>query len=275
MDILTKAGDPEGALRVAKQLLAKSPGNSQLRRQCAQLARWSGRAEESLEHWAWLAKRGSEDARQKALELARALGDNTLEVDMLTIRVNQARRMAAPTVPEFEALRKKISRSPRQRCSRGWHWCLRPAAAAIEQHADRAPAGRPGQGAGAGDRPGAAQAEGERGQAGHAGVRAGRAGGPGRRPGGQGAARAGGVGDGLVPLQLQGQPGLLEPAGPPVRKRRRAGAGAGLPRAAGPAQGDVPGRRHPPGPVAVAPAAARGRADPAGRPAAGRPATPT
>ena len=111
MDILTKAGDPEGALRVAKQLLAKSPGNSQLRRQCAQLARWSGRAEESLEHWAWLAKRGSEDARQKALELARALGDNSLEVDMLTIRVNQARRMAAPTVPEFEALRKKSSRS--------------------------------------------------------------------------------------------------------------------------------------------------------------------
>jgi tetratricopeptide (TPR) repeat protein len=112
MDILTKAGDPEGALRVAKQLLAKSPGNSQLRRQCAQLARWSGRAEESMEHWAWLAKRGSEDARQKALELARALGDNGLEVEMLTIRVNQARRMAAPTVPEFEALRKKIKPKP-------------------------------------------------------------------------------------------------------------------------------------------------------------------
>ncbi len=113
MDILTKAGDPEGALRVAKQLLAKNPGNSQLRRQCAQLARWSGRAEESLEHWAWLAKRGSEEAREKALELARALGDNTVEVDMLMIRVNQARRMAAPTVPEFEALRKNIGKPKR------------------------------------------------------------------------------------------------------------------------------------------------------------------
>ena len=108
MDILTKAGDPEGALRVAKQLLAKSPGNSQLRRQCAQLARWSGRAEESLEHWAWLAKRGSEDARQKALELARALGDNDREIEMLELRFRAARRMAAPTVPEFEALRRKI-----------------------------------------------------------------------------------------------------------------------------------------------------------------------
>ena len=282
MDILTKAGDPEGALRVAKQLLAKNPGNSQLRRQCAQLARWSGRADESLEHWAWLAKRGSEEAREKALELARALGDNNVEVDMLMIRVNQARRMAAPTVPEFEALRKNIGKPkrPPKLQPRVAVVAVGPAASAGEvgglgELRVRAPPERPdagpGQDAGAGRHARRAQAEAERGPAGDAGVRAGRAGGPGRRPGSQGAARAGGGGDGLVPLQLQGQPGLLEPAGPALRARGRAGAGAGLSRAAGAPEGDVAGRRHPPGAAAVAPAAAGRRPDPAGGPAGAGP----
>ena len=115
IDILTKAGDPEGALRVAKQLHARMPGNSALRKQMAQLARWSGKPEESLDHWVWLANRGSEEARVKALELARALSDTDREVEMLELRMKRARRMAAPTVPDFENLRRRLgnNRSPR------------------------------------------------------------------------------------------------------------------------------------------------------------------
>jgi tetratricopeptide (TPR) repeat protein len=116
IDILTKAGDPEGALRVAKQLHARNPGNAALRRQMAQLARWSGRAEESLDHWAWLANRGSEEARLTALELARALSDADREVEMLELRMKRARRMAAPSAPDFEALRRRLNapaRAPR------------------------------------------------------------------------------------------------------------------------------------------------------------------
>ena len=125
MDILTKAGDPEGALRVAKQLLAKNPGNSQLRRQCAQLARWSGRAEESLEHWAWLAKRGSEEGRLKALELARALGDNDGRGRDVEIRINRRAGWRRRRSRSSRPCARRSSPSRRPRCSRGWRWCRR------------------------------------------------------------------------------------------------------------------------------------------------------
>ncbi len=114
IDILTKAGDPEGAHRMAKTLLARNPGDTALRRQMAQLARWSGQAEEALTQWAWLARRGNEDARQKALELAQALADVDMEVEMLELRMRQARRAAAPKVPELEQLRRqRPQRAPR------------------------------------------------------------------------------------------------------------------------------------------------------------------
>ncbi|HEY0710103.1 MAG TPA: tetratricopeptide repeat protein, partial [Polyangia bacterium] len=115
IDILTKAGDPEGALRVARTLLARNgAGDSSLRRQMAQLARWSGQPEESLTHWVWLARRGSEEARQNALNLAQALADVQVEVEMLELRMRQAKRMSAPRVRELEMLRKqKPTRSPR------------------------------------------------------------------------------------------------------------------------------------------------------------------
>jgi tetratricopeptide (TPR) repeat protein len=105
-DILTKAGDPEEALRVTKVLLGRAPGNTQLRKQVGQLARWSSQPELALEQYAWLARRGSEEHRLKAVDLARALNDTDREVEMIELRVNQARRMAAPTVPEFEQLRR-------------------------------------------------------------------------------------------------------------------------------------------------------------------------
>jgi hypothetical protein len=105
-DILMKAGAPEEALRVAKVMLGRSPGNPQLRKQVGQLARWSGQPELALEQYAWLGRRGSEEYRQKAMELARALNDTDRELEMIELRVNQARRMSAPTVPEFEQLRR-------------------------------------------------------------------------------------------------------------------------------------------------------------------------
>ena len=85
-DILMKAGDPAGALQVAKLQLDRAPNDTNLRRQVAQLARWSGRAEEALEHYSWLAHRGFEDARVKSLELARALSDGNREIEMLELR---------------------------------------------------------------------------------------------------------------------------------------------------------------------------------------------
>ncbi len=97
-DILLKAGDPEGALRMAKLLLERYPDDSALRRQTAQLARWSGEPEESLKHWSWLAQRGAEDARLKALELSRALSDSNREIEMLELSLRRVRRMSAPAM---------------------------------------------------------------------------------------------------------------------------------------------------------------------------------
>jgi tetratricopeptide (TPR) repeat protein len=96
VDIHMKAGDPEGALRVARVQLQRAPDDVRLRRQVAQLARWSGLAEEALEHYAWLAHRGFEDARLTSLELARALSDSDREVEMLELSLRRVRRMAAP-----------------------------------------------------------------------------------------------------------------------------------------------------------------------------------
>ena len=95
-DILLKAGDPVGALRVAKVLLERAPEDVALRRQVAQLARWSGEPEESLEHYSWLARRGAEDARLKSLELSRALADSNREIEMLELSLRRVRRMAPP-----------------------------------------------------------------------------------------------------------------------------------------------------------------------------------
>ena len=95
-DILMKGGDPEGALRVAKVQLERAPDDVALRRQVAQLARWSGNAEEALEQYSWLARRGFEDARTKSLELARGLADGNREIEMLELSLRRVRRMAPP-----------------------------------------------------------------------------------------------------------------------------------------------------------------------------------
>jgi tetratricopeptide (TPR) repeat protein len=98
MDILTKAGDPEGALKVARTLLQRNGSDMNLHKQTAQLARWSSQPEESMANWTYMARRGSEEGRKNALELAQALGDVAIEVEMLELRMKQARRMSAPKV---------------------------------------------------------------------------------------------------------------------------------------------------------------------------------
>jgi tetratricopeptide (TPR) repeat protein len=106
MDILMKAGDPEGALKMARTLLQRNPGDAALHKQAAQLARWSSQPEESMGYWTWLARRGNEEGRKNALDLAQALADVQTEVEMLELRMKQARRMSAPRVPELDQLRK-------------------------------------------------------------------------------------------------------------------------------------------------------------------------
>jgi tetratricopeptide (TPR) repeat protein len=95
-DILMKGGDPEGALRVAKLLLERAPSDPEMHKQVAQLARWSGHPEEALAHYAWLAQRGSEEARVKALDLSRALADSEREIEMLELSLRKVRRAAPP-----------------------------------------------------------------------------------------------------------------------------------------------------------------------------------
>ena len=127
MDILMKAGDPEGALKMARTLLARNGADAGLHKQAAQLARWSAQAEESMSHWTWLARHSSEEGRKNALELAQALGDVATEVEMLELRMKQARRMSAPRVPELEQLRKP-ERSPRMVPPGTWSVRRRPLA---------------------------------------------------------------------------------------------------------------------------------------------------
>jgi tetratricopeptide (TPR) repeat protein len=127
MDILMKAGDPEGALKVARTLLARNPGDSGLHKQAAQLARWSSLPEEAMAHWTWLARRGSEEGRKNALDLAQALADVAIEVEMLELRMKQAKRMAAPRVPDLDQLRKPPpERSPRVPPPSTWAGRRRP-----------------------------------------------------------------------------------------------------------------------------------------------------
>jgi tetratricopeptide (TPR) repeat protein len=113
VDILTKAGDPVGAFKVAKGLLARNPNDSALHKQVAQLARWSSDPEESMKQWTWLARRGNEDAREKALELAQALADADAEVELIEMRMKKAKRMAAPKLNDLERYRKPPPRLPR------------------------------------------------------------------------------------------------------------------------------------------------------------------
>jgi tetratricopeptide (TPR) repeat protein len=96
LEILMQGGDAEGALKLARALLVRVPSDPGLHRRAAQLALWSGRPEESMHHWEWLARRGSEDARQEAIALSIALNDNDLEVKMRELQLERAKRQMAP-----------------------------------------------------------------------------------------------------------------------------------------------------------------------------------
>ena len=263
MDILTKAGDPEGALRVAKQLLAQVARRLRAAPAGGPAGPLVGAGRGVAGALGLAGPPGLGGRPAEGAGAGPGAGRHRPRGRDVELRMKQARRMAAPTVPEFEALRKAAKPKPAPgraapgraggdaathdvrwaRSARYGERAVRPMPRAPVAGDARtrmpAPATTPA--------PAPAPRRPNKAQAGDAGVPAGRADRAGRRPGGQGAARAGDQGDGLVPLQLQGQPRLLEPAGPPVRAGRRAGAGAGLPRAAGPPEGDVPGRRHPPG----------------------------
>lgn len=125
--ILSEGGDPAGAVKVARVLLQRTPNDPALHRQVAQLARWSAQPELAMTHWKWLARTGSEEGRKNAYELAQALNDGDLQLEMLEMLARKAHPKAAPSLPELDApAAASPDRAPRVTPPRAWPERRRP-----------------------------------------------------------------------------------------------------------------------------------------------------
>lgn len=71
------------ALAVAEKALEAQPTDSTWRMRAAQAAEWNGQPEQALQHWFQLANGGSQEARQSALRLSRALNELPLRKQLL------------------------------------------------------------------------------------------------------------------------------------------------------------------------------------------------
>jgi hypothetical protein len=86
---LVMAGDPEAAFSLARERLARRPGDPALRKEMARIAAWSSHPREALDSLAWLARHGSEEARRNALTLARDLHDTDRVIEMLELKLRR------------------------------------------------------------------------------------------------------------------------------------------------------------------------------------------
>ncbi len=126
IDLALAAGNPAGALAMAQQLAKVKGDDVASRLRVAQLASWAGQPGVALQQWMWLAQRGEPtDAAEKALQLARALGDEHAIVELLE-RQSEKGPLTASALQELlrvlesaegprralEALRAEVKRHP-------------------------------------------------------------------------------------------------------------------------------------------------------------------
>ncbi len=91
IDLDRTAGDNDAAYAMARRLHRLQPANKNTRRLLIQLARWTGRPDEALDHLVWLAEQGSAAASREAFKLAGELKRPRVTAHLL--RMHQARRL--------------------------------------------------------------------------------------------------------------------------------------------------------------------------------------
>jgi tetratricopeptide (TPR) repeat protein len=83
LDVDLAAGDTPAALAIALALVEQHPDEIALRQRVAQVATWSGQPRIALAAYVWLAAQGAPGAREKALDLGRALFDHQTVIALL------------------------------------------------------------------------------------------------------------------------------------------------------------------------------------------------
>ena len=86
LDLELAVRDFDAAWEVAELLLARRPEDPHIRRQVAQVGLWSGHPDVALEQLEWLAGRGSEDAIERGIDLARQLPNDEALAELLLMK---------------------------------------------------------------------------------------------------------------------------------------------------------------------------------------------
>ena len=83
LDVDLAAGDPPAALAIGLALVDQHPDDVGLRQRVAEIATWSEQPRVALAAYVWLAAQGAAGAREKALDLGRALFDHPTVIALL------------------------------------------------------------------------------------------------------------------------------------------------------------------------------------------------